>query len=187
LIYPCTTLMDLSIGTALHIASEGKGRLFTFEGEEEKEESKGENLKERLVELGKIHLEEFKKLEEEWEKQSKGIEEEKQVKVEEEKKQTQGKKKREKGKNKQKKKGMDLYQNGVGVLCESLSLINLQQYMTREITSKAKVLLSGHGADEIFGGYGRYFVQLRKKGMNAVQKEMQLGFPFFFFFFIFLY
>jgi len=35
-------------------------------------------------------------------------------------------------------------------------------------------LFSGLGADEVFGGYARYFTAMKKGGYEAMKKEMSL-------------
>lgn len=41
--------------------------------------------------------------------------------------------------------------------------------------SSAKILLSGLGADEIFGGYMRYWVAYRRGNLDELKKEMDFG------------
>ncbi|ANB12582.1 putative asparagine synthase [Sugiyamaella lignohabitans] len=45
-----------------------------------------------------------------------------------------------------------------------------------EYTSKAPVLLSGLGADELFGGYTRHTTRLRQQGYQSLSLELQLDF-----------
>jgi asparagine synthetase B (glutamine-hydrolysing) len=41
-------------------------------------------------------------------------------------------------------------------------------------TSQARVVLLGHGADEVFGGYGRHRTAFKKGGLHALQTELEL-------------
>lgn len=42
----------------------------------------------------------------------------------------------------------------------------------REYVSGARVVLLGHGADEVFGGYGRYRTRFREEGWGGLAGEM---------------
>ncbi|KAF4336285.1 asparagine synthase [Fusarium beomiforme] len=54
-------------------------------------------------------------------------------------------------------------------LCETTADLNPQPYSTT-----ARVLLSGLGADELFGGYGRHGVAYTHRGYEGVVKELKL-------------
>ncbi|KAF9769482.1 hypothetical protein IL306_013089 [Fusarium sp. DS 682] len=54
-------------------------------------------------------------------------------------------------------------------LCETTANLNPQPYSTT-----ARVLLSGLGADELFGGYGRHGIAYMHRGYEGVLKELKL-------------
>ena len=45
----------------------------------------------------------------------------------------------------------------------------------KEYSSTAKIVMSGLGADEIFGGYMRYWVAYRRGGYTELRNEMDFG------------
>lgn len=46
----------------------------------------------------------------------------------------------------------------------------------RSYTTPARVLLSGLGADELFGGYGRHAISFKRNGYSGLISELQLDF-----------
>ncbi|KAA8906688.1 hypothetical protein TRICI_005111 [Trichomonascus ciferrii] len=64
---------------------------------------------------------------------------------------------------------------GQGILYhfdDSLSI----QHTKADYTTPSKVLMSGLGADELFGGYTRHTTQLRRDGYESLSSELQLDF-----------
>ena len=48
----------------------------------------------------------------------------------------------------------------------------IEQYLTEAVTSTGRVLLVGHGADELFGGYGRHETRAVRGGLESLRSEM---------------
>lgn len=57
-------------------------------------------------------------------------------------------------------------------------LVSVSDFVTGHLrdhaVSSCKVLLVGHGADELFGGYGRHETRTNRQGLEALRKEMLL-------------
>ena len=50
----------------------------------------------------------------------------------------------------------------------------LSRYLKEPLTSNCRILLVGHGADEMFGGYGRHETRTRVQGVDGLRSEMVL-------------
>lgn len=68
-----------------------------------------------------------------------------------------------------------------GVVTNKITQIDPDKYYARtpqatplQVTSQAKVVLSGLGADEVWGGYSRYRTAAVKSGLAGLQAEMSL-------------
>lgn len=51
----------------------------------------------------------------------------------------------------------------------------ISNFKMKEYISTAKIVMSGLGADEIFGGYMRYWVAYRRGGYTELRNEMDFG------------
>ncbi|KAK2079960.1 hypothetical protein QBZ16_002355 [Prototheca wickerhamii] len=57
---------------------------------------------------------------------------------------------------------------------ESLGMLETAAEPGRCFESAAKVVLVGHGADEVFGGYGRHRTRFREAGWQGLDEELEL-------------
>ena len=52
---------------------------------------------------------------------------------------------------------------------------NLSHLQKKYVKSGARIILSGLGADEVFGGYSRYRVAFLRAGFSELHNEMTFG------------
>ncbi|GMI44473.1 hypothetical protein TrCOL_g4356 [Triparma columacea] len=66
--------------------------------------------------------------------------------------------------------------NGVRVVCKDIDEVKRAKTagQLKQYTSRAKVLLTGHGADEQMGGYGRHRTRFASGGSAAVKEELDM-------------
>jgi asparagine synthetase B (glutamine-hydrolysing) len=57
---------------------------------------------------------------------------------------------------------------------EQFDVSYLKDFLTTEYTTSSKVLLSGLGADEVFGGYARYATAFKSEGGQGLKDEISL-------------
>lgn len=63
--------------------------------------------------------------------------------------------------------------NDYGLITSAVSKVDPHQYRTNEwVKGESKVVFSGLGADEVFGGYARYKTAFERGGVQEMELEM---------------